>query len=58
MQNANEPIPLEHIARCCIIECDDGYLFVTHEGGLVGVEPDYDVMVAKVMLYLSNYRQS
>jgi hypothetical protein len=46
------PTSIEDIAETIVIEVEEGYIFLTEDGQVVGPDHNKDNMVAKAALYL------
>ena len=50
-------VDIDEIADTLPIKVTEGWVFITHDGQMVGPEADRDTLVAKAALYLASQRQ-
>ena len=49
-------VDVDDMAQSLVFKTTDGYIFITHDGKMVGPEPDRETMVAKAALYLCSIK--
>ncbi|RLA18714.1 MAG: hypothetical protein DRQ56_06940 [Gammaproteobacteria bacterium] len=54
--NAKGTANVGRAAEAIVIKLAGGWIFVTHEGEMIGPDPDRDIVVAKAALYLSAFK--
>lgn len=56
-RSSDTPVPdVAKLAEAIVLKIAGGWMFVTHEGEMIGPDADRDTVVAKAALYLSANR--